>query len=113
MGKGQIIQMDRTLAYYADIALGNLGEGLFLVDAEGQVVFCNTQLSLMLSVKDETVVGSSYTTLFREIAELSRDAQKTRRELELALRNFDQRPVTYPLMRHLPMVVFRSGYSRS
>jgi two-component system KDP operon response regulator KdpE len=97
-----MIQMDRTLAHYSDIALGNLGEGLFLVDGEGQVVYCNAQLSLMLSVKDETVVGSAYAALFREIAELSRDAQKTRRELELALRSIDQRPVMYPLMRHLP-----------
>ncbi len=94
--------MDRTVTRYSDIALENLSEGVFLVDGLGQIVYCNSQLSLMLSVKEETLIGSAYNTLFREIAELSRDPQKTQRELELALRNFDQRPVMYPLMRHLP-----------
>src|SRR5260221_2086806 len=94
--------MDRTVTRYSDIALENLSEGVFLVDGLGQIVYCNSQLSLMLSVKEETLIGSGYNTLVRVIAELSSDPQKTQRELELALRNFDQRPVMYPLMRHLP-----------
>ncbi|MHB8627215.1 MAG: winged helix-turn-helix domain-containing protein [Aggregatilineales bacterium] len=77
---------------FLDRVLSRASEGLFLIDCDGIVVYCNSLVEKLTGAKPEHLFGKSYTLLFDRIINLSCDPQQIKRELALALKNFEQAP---------------------
>src|SRR5579859_4048384 len=78
---------------YRDLALSSGSEGLFLVDCNNQVVFCNPQLEQLINLDSNSLIGQGHLALFQHIAERCLDATKTTRELAAALEKVEQKPI--------------------
>ncbi len=91
--------MNEAIQDYREIALASTGEGLFLVDSSGLVIYGNGQLWDLCGVKNSQIVGEPYQALFTRIAELSRDPQRVEQDLGAALTDLEQRPHIYVVLR--------------
>lgn len=96
---------------YLEAVIANTGEGLFLVDPEGHVTYCNPRLEELIGVKYSDMRDVPYTRLFEEIAALSERSQETAHQLAAALDNLNQQPTVhlvtnYPLVYHLQIGLF-------
>ncbi|MEP7285967.1 MAG: response regulator [Chloroflexota bacterium] len=99
----EISSVDRA-ARYLDLAVSNMGTGLFFVGENDAVVYCNPKLLELLGIKESQVLDSGYISLFRRLAALSQDPENTQRELETALRTLGRKsPMQVTLDLHSMM----------
>ena len=96
----QRVQQERS---YLQAVIANTGEGLFLVNPEGQVTYCNPRLEELIGVNYRDVLGTPYQELFREIAALSDFEQDTQEQLTQALENLNHQPTVH-LLASQPVV---------
>lgn len=68
----------------------SITEGIFFVDDNGKVAFCNPQFTELTSVSPSEVLGRSPEVLLDRIAEQSVDVQVTRQQLKDALKSILQ-----------------------
>lgn len=99
---------------YLERALDYTAEGVFLVDTNDLVIYCNAQLEKLADLETEQVVGRRFESLFDQFVDLSREPDRTRYEFDLALHDLDQRPVIhlvirYPLVGRLQLNLFPIG----
>jgi two-component system KDP operon response regulator KdpE len=96
---------------YLQAVIANTREGLFLVDPDGKVTYCNSRLEELIGVRYKDMMGAPYEAMFREIAALSDSGAETQGQLENALDHLNQQPTVhlmtaYPLVYQLQVGLF-------
>lgn len=76
----------------SEAVLKSMGDGVLLVNAIDQIVYCNPCLRLMLGEHINSLIGHSHCILFQQVAANSVNAERAREQLGAALRDLSQFP---------------------
>lgn len=75
-------------------------QGVAIVDATGALIFHNPAMCALLQLDSDTLIGKSFSHIFKHIAQLSSEPQVTELDLEMALFFIEQRPAVYLSLQH-------------
>ncbi len=75
-----------------ETVLLNMQNGVFIVDAKGQIAYCNPQLARFVRSDSQALLGHSYYALFHQVITHSGNSEKTRLEFEAALNQLSDQP---------------------
>ncbi len=84
----------------------NMQTGVFIVDAQENIAYCNPQLAQIAHGDVQDLVNHHYQTLFHQVVTHSGNPEKTRRDFEAALLQLtDQPTVEITLMDARPAII--------
>src|SRR5579859_8081341 len=73
-----------------DQVMDSASTGLFLIDSNGLIIYCNPLLSKLIKAPASQFLSQPYTAMLDKIAVLSCDPQQTLHDVALALRYLEQ-----------------------
>jgi len=88
--------------------------GLFVIDSDGLIIYCNSLLEKLVGTTAQELIGESYTALLDRIAGLSIDPQQTLRDMATALKHLEQVPTgeLHPTPHQLYLSTNDSSFGR-
>jgi len=91
---------------YHTIPTTHTTEGLFFVNGQGLISYCNPQLGSLLHVADGQLVGRSYGEVFHQLAGLDQNRQTAEQALTQAIQDLTH-PVVVYITAQLPLARLR------
>ncbi|MCC7448760.1 MAG: winged helix-turn-helix domain-containing protein [Anaerolineae bacterium] len=91
------------MTLYHTIATANTTEGLFFVNEQGLITYCNPQLGALLRVADAHLLGCNYRAVFHHLAALDQNTQAAEQALAQALPDLAHPTVVYITSQRPPV----------